>query len=700
MPVRVGVDVGGTFTKAVACDVVTGEVVARSVVPTTHASADGVAAGVVEALDGVSRQVAELDVGPILLVVHSTTQAVNALLEGDTAIVGVLGIGKRPDLKRSHRRTRVGSIRVAPGRELRTIHAFVDATGGVDRSAIEGAIRSLRDQGAEALCVSEAFGVEDPSAERQALVVAADLGLPACAGHELSGLYGLQVRTVTGALNASILPTVLRTAAVVEAAMERDAPGVSLLVMRGDGGAADVGTMRRRPLLTAFSGPAASVAGALHHLAFRDGVVVEVGGTSTNVCTVRGGRPVLSYVRVLDHVTFVRSLDVRVVGVAGGSMLRVARRLGRLRIADVGPRSAHIAALPYCSFAAPGDLRGAEARLIAPRDGDPAEYAIVETPDGRRYAPTLTCAANALGSVPEWAYAHGEQEPARLAFEALGRMLGRPWQEVAGNALRLAARKVADVAREALAEHGVRDPSILGLGGGAGALVPALADRLGLEWTIPPHAEVISSIGDALSLVRVEVERSLARQSGSAVADLMREAEEAAVAAGAAPASLQVETEAVPDRGALRAVAMGAVSLLAGSPTADAQAIDEVLWMAAKQTLGAQITMVARTSFYGVFTDDTRAFAVIDRHGSVALTGRGLVLGGSGPEVASDLEERLPRLTRHLGPISVAPAVRLVRGARLVDLTMLSTLDRLLMAAVDECRLAGSERVVALIEEA
>lgn len=121
--------------------------------------------------------------------------------------------------------------------------------------------------------------------------------------------------------------------------------------------------------------------------------------------------------------------------------------------------------------------------------------------------------------------------------------------------------------------------------------------------------------------------------------------------------------------------------------------------MAAKETLGEQVSLVARTPFYGVFTDEAGAFAVIDRHATVALTGRGLVLDGPGAQLAPELEERLPQLTRNLGPISVAPAVRLVRGARLIDLTVLSTLDRLLEAAVGECRLAGGERVVALIEK-
>jgi hypothetical protein len=65
--------------------------------------------------------------------------------------------------------------------------------------------------------------------------------------------------------------------------------------------------------------------------------------------------------------------------------------------------------------------------------------------------------------------------------------------------------------------------------------------------------------------------------------------------------------------------------------------------------------------------------------------------------VAGLLEDRLPGLTRHLGPISVAPAVRVVRGARLIDLTFLSAPDRVVEAAAGECRLAGEEEVVALV---
>ncbi|MFT3853233.1 MAG: hydantoinase/oxoprolinase N-terminal domain-containing protein [Ilumatobacteraceae bacterium] len=108
---HVGVDVGGTFTKAVAVDLVTREIVASAVVPTTHTATGGVAAGVV---DAVAKLAAEVGAERIELVTHSTTQAVNALLEGDAGEVGVIGMGRRPDLKRVGKRTRLHDVELSP----------------------------------------------------------------------------------------------------------------------------------------------------------------------------------------------------------------------------------------------------------------------------------------------------------------------------------------------------------------------------------------------------------------------------------------------------------------------------------------------------------------------------------------------------------------------------------------------------------
>lgn len=698
MSVRIGVDVGGTFTKAVACSAATGDVVARAVVPTTHASPSGVADGAVQAIAAVAAEVAELGCGPVEFVAHSTTQAVNALLEGDTATVGVLGLGRRPDLKRARKRTQVGEVRLAPGRSLATRHRFMDVTDSTDEAAMRRTIHDLVEDGCDVICVSEAFGVEDARGEWLGLKIAEDMGVPACAGHELTGLYGLEMRTVTAALNASILPAALHTARLVEAAAAAHFDDVPVLVMRGDGGVVDLGVMKRHPLLTAFSGPAASVAGVIKRVNVHDGVLIEVGGTSTNVALVKGGRPVLSYVRVLDHVTCVRSLDVRVVGVAGGSLVRVRSRMGRPRIDDVGPRSAHIAGLPYACFEPVDELRGATARLVAPRDGDPAEYIVLETPRGRRIGLTLTCAANALGEVPSGAYARGSQEAARLAFQIAEPLTGMDWKSAARTVLNIAMNKVAGVVSEAVAEHRLQAHSVVGVGGGAGALVPAVAAALGAPWEMPADGEVISSIGDAQSVVRVEVERTLAKASAEAVAGLHREAEEAALLAGAAPGTVELHSESLPERSALRVTAYGAVALQSGParPCGDERRVAA----AAHVALDGRGQAVFGNGFFSVYAcgdDDERDFVVLDRHGAVARRGKGKLITGTGAEVAAALDERIPALVRHYGPIAVAPALRVIRGARLVDLTLISNPKAAREAALGECAMAHEEDVVAIL---
>ncbi len=432
--------------------------------------------------------------------------------------------------------------------------------------------------------------------------------------------------------------------------------------------------------------------------------MVEVGGTSTNVSLVKNGRPVLAYIRVLDHVTCVRSIDVRVVGVAGGSLLRLVRKLGRFRIEDVGPRSAHIAGLRYCSFASPAELKGAEVRLESPLPGDPADYVVLEAPGGARFALTPTCAANALGDVPEGSYARGNAEAARVGFELLARFMGCDWRVVARGILDRAARKIADATAEAMAQQRLERPAIIGLGGGAGALVPALARTLRLEWRIPKDAEVISSVGDALSLVRVEMERAMPRDDPTAVARLHEEAERAALEGGAAPGTLQVESVAVPERHALRIVATGS-AVLDGTAWAADEPLDlESLKLLATEALQANVSLAGSSSHYAVFTAASSngkghgvSFAVVDRQGSIAVKSHGEVIVLPGLQLADKLASAIPAMTRHIGPLAVAPAVRLLRGSRLIDLTLCSSADDVLEAVGAECSLAPADPVVALL---
>ena len=103
------------------------------------------------------------DVGAerIDLVTHSTTQAVNALLEGDVGTVGVIGLGRRPELKRSRKRTQLERVELSPGRFLHTVPEFLDVTDGLDEGAARAALARLADAGADAVSVAEAFAPDD-----------------------------------------------------------------------------------------------------------------------------------------------------------------------------------------------------------------------------------------------------------------------------------------------------------------------------------------------------------------------------------------------------------------------------------------------------------------------------------------------------------------------------------------------------------
>jgi N-methylhydantoinase A/oxoprolinase/acetone carboxylase beta subunit len=664
--IRIGVDVGGTFTKAVAVETGPLRLLAHAAVPTSHEAAGGVAEGVADALRALLAELREAR-SRVALVAFSTTQAMNALLEGDVGRVGVLGIGAAPDLRAARKRTQVGSVALAPGHALETAHAFVDATGGVDERQVDAALESLAAAGCAAVAVSGALAVDEPTHELLAARCAAARGLPACVGHDLTGAYGLEMRTVSAAVNASILPVVQRTASVVEQALAEAGLDVPLLVLRGDGGAMSVDAFRRRPCFTIGSGPAAGVAAALHQLGLADAVVVECGGTSSNVSVVKRGRPVVRSLRVMGRPTCVRAVDSWVVGAAGGSMALLKRR----SVAETGPRSAHIAGLPYACFADPGTFAGAELELVAPRDGDPEAYACVRA-GGELYALTATCAANALGLVAEDAYAFAGSEAALSAFGPLAGRLKTTPEGAARRLLDGAVDKIAKAVADSVRQHelGAEVP-LVALGGAGEALVPLVAERLKRPLIRPEHPEVLSSIGAAVSLVRAELTRN-GTADGAAV-ELAREAELACVASGAAPATVTVETAFDQREGVLRAVATGAVALEVGAADRE-PATDETRLRAAADALGMapdELELVAQTGFYNVYSENgSGRVAAVDGLGAVALAEDARrVLAASGPDLVEALRREVEAATRNLGVATLLPRVSLVCGSQILDLS-------------------------------
>ncbi len=699
--IRIGIDVGGTFTDVVAVDATTRAIVARIKTPTTHDAAQGVAAGIIV---GLRRIIEENAIAPdeIAFIAHSTTQATNALLEGDVARVGILGLHGRFDpLGRSH--VRVPPLSLAPGATFAPSceHAGVDDEAGQD-----AAIDALRARGAEAVAVSAAFAVDDPRAERRAAARVRAKGMPATAGHEVSRMYGLRARTRTAALNAAILPTMMRTAESTAAAVGEAGIGAPLMIMRSDGGVMDVREVQRRPILTMLSGPAAGVAGALLHENVADGIFIEVGGTSADCSVIRRGMPQMRPARVGGHRTMLRTLDVRTLAIAGGSLVRVAQGGGAHAVRDVGPRSAHIAGLAYATFTSYDDLRGATVAFVSPKPGDPADYAALELRDGRRCAPTPTCAANLLGYVPADAFARGDRESARTAFALIGERAGRDADTLARAVLDRATAKLRAAIDELVDDYGLdrRTLELVGGGGGAAALVPYAAESLGLAHRLARDAEVISPLGVALALVRDVVERTIVNPSPEDVVAIRREAVERAVAAGAAPELVETVVEIDARRNLVRATASGATAAAASEGTSVEADAHERRAAAARalHTDPATLEVFGSTGDLEVFTcastGDVRDACIVDRRGVARATvRRARLLRTTVARSASALARLLDDATAFGDVGRALPEVTLAYRGRVADLGTLAEAAQVLALAEEELRgLPGETPLVAL----
>ncbi|MBI0383504.1 hydantoinase/oxoprolinase family protein, partial [Streptomyces albiflaviniger] len=171
--VRVGIDVGGTFTDAVAVDATTLELVGQVKVPTSHHHEDGVAHGIVQALGRLLEQAGRTP-ADVTFLAHGTTQATNALLEGDVAKVGLIGIGTGAGAVFTRRLAAFGKLEVAPGKRLPLVYAHV--ADPFDGDAVRAAVTHVQQEGAQVIVATEPFGVDRPEGEQAVLDVARSTG--------------------------------------------------------------------------------------------------------------------------------------------------------------------------------------------------------------------------------------------------------------------------------------------------------------------------------------------------------------------------------------------------------------------------------------------------------------------------------------------------------------------------------------------
>jgi len=640
---RLGIDVGGTFTDVVAIDARTRALVARVKVPTTHDAPEGVAAGIVAGIMRVLESNA-VDPSDVAFIAHSTTQATNALLEGDVARVGVLGVTRRFAWL-----ARVQMRGLAPSLAFARIG---------DAQSIEAAISSLAWAGVESVAVSSPFGVDRPQVEQEAADAARVRGLFATTGHDVSSLYGLRARTRTAAINAAILPKMVQTSRMTADAVARAGIAAPLMIMRSDGGVMDVREIETRPILTMLSGPAAGVAGALLYENVTDAIFIEVGGTSADLCAIRAGAPQMHAARIGGARMMLRTIDSRTFGVAGGSMPRIAAD----RVTDVGPRSAHIARCAYAAFLAPEDFDGARVERFAPTAHDPADYLRFALRDGSYATLTPTCASNLLGYVPEGAFARGNVETTRRAFTLLARELGGDAESLAQAMLEIAGRKVCAGVEELIADYALdrAQLELVGGGGGAASLVPFVAETMGLKYRIARDAEVISPIGVALALVRDVVERTIVDPSPEDIARIRSEVSDRVIASGASPESIEVSIDIDAQHNRVRASASGATAMVEGAQ-------------------GGAVALNVETR-----GPDVR---VLDERGVIRLSLRGASVRHCCVEaLESNLRDAMEADTAFGDVGRALPSLHVVHGGRIADFSGLASIDQALALALEELR--------------
>lgn len=494
---RIGVDVGGTFTDSVSWR--DGQLTIAKV-PSTKPQSEGVASAI-EALGHA------LDDDALFF--HGTTVGTNALIERDAGPAGLLvtgGFGDLLEIQRGDRpslydlkwqRPRSVIERNLVEEVAERLSANGEVVRELDEQSLIQAVDRLVEAGVNAIGVCFLFSYLNHTHERRAREIISERHptIEVTLSSDIAAEWRELERANTVAVNAYLLKLMSTYLHDLRDRLRATGYEREYFVMQSSGGMLTSALAAELPFMTLLSGPAAGVQAAAN-LARMSGVEnvlsLDMGGTSTDLCLIEAGNAAMQVEAEVDGLPLkVRSLAINAVGAGGGSVAYVDGG-GRLR---VGPRSAG---------AQPG----------------PACYGKGGT------EPTITDAACLAGMLDPEERLGGriavDPQLALSVIEPLGRQLGLSPMDTATAILKLAVDNIAHASRAATVSAG-RDPRGLGLVafGGAGPMVAcAVADELGLSTVIiPPHPGVTSATGLLSCGLQYETSRTVPVSASTVTAD-------------------------------------------------------------------------------------------------------------------------------------------------------------------------------------
>jgi N-methylhydantoinase A len=489
----IALDVGGTFTDVTLVHEASGRTWITKTPTTPDDPSSGFIAGVEKAL-----RLAGAPPAALRHVLHGTTTATNAILEDKGAATGlltttgfryVLEIGRHDIPRRANMFAWVKPARPVPPELIFEVGGRVTVDGEelepLDETAVRAAARRLREAGVASIAVCFLHGYANADHERRAraLVLEEHPGCAVSLSSEVLPVFREFERSMGTVLNAYVQPIVGRYVARLAERLRERGIRAPLSIMKSNGGVVGADVVRTQAIHTALSGPAAGVIGARRvgeAGGFDDLISVDVGGTSADVCLIRGGEAAITVEgRVGAWPLHLPMIDIHTIGAGGGSLARVSPD-GTL---TVGPESAGAVPGPVC-YGAGGE------------------------------EPTVTDAHLVLGRIPA-ALLGGEitldVDRARTAIqERVARPLGLSLEAAAQGILDIVNNNMVGAIRLVSVERGY-DPREFALVpfGGAGPLHGAdLAALLAMRTVVVPrHPGVLSTFG----LLGTEVRNDYAR---------------------------------------------------------------------------------------------------------------------------------------------------------------------------------------------